>query len=166
MRTSSPRRWTWIRIPSSFHSTEARSKLSTASAGLAAVEASIGKIGRNSSKPTSRSPSSPSVIAISAVRERSPESIRARRAITPDTPAAFAIASIISPASAPCLSPPVKSRLTKSASSSVARPSSSVRIRLRSPADPLPVVACTSSIARSSSSIAMDGSCAGAQSMP
>ena len=46
------------------------------------------------------------------------------------TPAAFATASTISPASAPC-SPPVKSRLTNSASSSVARPSTSARICFR-----------------------------------
>ena len=67
MRTSSPRRWIWIRIPSSFHSTDERSKPSTASPTLAAVEASIGKIGRKSSNPTSRSPSSPRVSASSAV---------------------------------------------------------------------------------------------------
>ena len=32
MRTSSPRRWIWMRMPSSFHSTDARSKPATASA--------------------------------------------------------------------------------------------------------------------------------------
>src|SRR5919106_952495 len=41
MRTSSPRRWICIRIPSSFHSTEARSKLVTASGTLAAVGGGI-----------------------------------------------------------------------------------------------------------------------------
>ena len=61
--------------------------------------------------------------------------------IVPGTPAALATASAISPASAPWRNPPVKSRLTKSASSSVARPSNSVSIRLRSPAEPLPVAA-------------------------
>ena len=116
MRTSSPRRCIWIRIPSSFHSTEARSKPATASATLAAVEASIGRTGRKSSKPTSRSPSSPSPSAISAVRGRSPDSISARRVTSPETPAARATASTISPASAPCLSSPVKRRRTKSAS--------------------------------------------------
>ena len=34
MRTSSPRRWIWMRMPSSFHSTDARSKPATASATL------------------------------------------------------------------------------------------------------------------------------------
>jgi hypothetical protein len=128
-------------MPSSFHSTDERSKLATASDTLAALEASIGKMGRNSSNPTSRRPASPSDIAVSAVRERSPESMSARRASTPETRAALAIASTISPASAPCRSPPVKRRLTKSASPSVARPSSSPRISLRAAADPLPVVA-------------------------
>ena len=121
MRTSSPRRWIWIRIPSSFHSTDERAKLAIPSPTPPAVEASIGRIGLKSSKPTARSPSSPSVSAVSAVRVRSPESMNARRASSAGTPAAFATASTISPASAPCRSSPVKSRLTKSASSSVAR---------------------------------------------
>ena len=150
-----------MRIPSSFHSTEARSKLATASATLSAVEASIGRIGRKSSKPTSRSPSSPSVIAISAVRVRSPESISARRASSPETPAALTIASTISPASAPCRSSPVKSRLTKSASGCVARPSSSPRICLRLAADPLPFAAWISATARSRSATVREGSAAG-----
>jgi hypothetical protein len=166
MRTSSPRRWIWIRIPSTFHSTDDLWKLATASGTLVAVEASIGRIGRKSSSCTARRPSSPSVIAISAVRVRSPESIKARRASCPDTPAAFAIASIIRPASAPCLSSPVKSRLTKSVSCSVARPRSSPRICLRFAAEPLPVVPCTSAIARSSSSTVREGRLAGAVSMP
>jgi ATP-dependent DNA ligase len=79
-----------MRMPSSFHSTEARSKPATASTTLSAVEASIGRTGRKSSKPTARRPSSPSVMAISAVRVRSPESISARRAMSAGTPAAFA----------------------------------------------------------------------------
>ncbi len=85
------------------------------------VEASIGRTGRKSSKPTARSPASPSASAISAVRVRSPESISARRASSAGTPAAFATASTMIPASAPCRSSPVNSRRTKSASSSVAR---------------------------------------------
>jgi hypothetical protein len=166
MRTSSPRRWIWIRIPSSFHSTDDLAKLVTASGTLAAVDASIGRIGRKSSSRTAFRPSSPSVIATSAVRVRSPESISARRASCPETPAAFATASIISPASAPCLNSPVKRRLTKPASASVARPRSSPRIRLRSAAEPLPVVPCTSAIARSRSSIVSDGVAASGASMP
>jgi hypothetical protein len=155
-----------MRIPSSFHSTDASSKLATASHVLSADEASIGRIGRKISKPTLPSPSSPSVIAISAVRVRSPESISARRAISPETPAALAIASAISPASAPCRNSPVKSRLTKSASCSVARPSSSPRICLRLADDPLPVVSWTRVIARSSSSMVRDAFPAAARSMP
>ena len=50
-----------MRIPSSFHSTDARSKPAIASATLAPVEASIGRIGRKISKPTARSAASPSV---------------------------------------------------------------------------------------------------------
>ena len=153
-------------MPSSFHSTDARSKLATASDTSAAVEASIGRIGRKISNPTAPSPSSPCVIAISAVRVRSPESISARRVTAPETPAALATASTINPPSAPCLSPPVKSRLTKSASCSVARPRSSPSGCLRPAADPLPVVAWTSVIARSSSPMVSEASPGGACSMP
>ena len=166
MRISSPRRWIWIRIPSSFHSTDDRSKLSTASATLSAVEASIGRTGRKISSPSARSPSSPWVSATSAVSVRSPDSISARRASSRETPAAFAIASTINPASAPCRSSPVNSLLTKSASCSVALPRSSPSICLRLAADPLPVVAWTSVIARSRSSMVSDASRAGARSIP
>ena len=110
-----------------------------ASETLVLVEASIGRIGRKISKPTSLSPSSPAVIAIAAIRGRSPDSISARRASTPGTPAAFATASAISPASAPCLSSPVNRRLRKSASSSVARPKRSAKSCLRVATEPLPV---------------------------
>src|SRR5919198_419775 len=122
MRTSSARRCIWMRIPSSFHSTDARSKPVKASATLSAVEASIGRIGRKISKPTSRSPASPSASASSAVRGRSPDNISARRVISVDTPAALAIASVMSPTRAPCLSSPVNNRRRKSASCAVARP--------------------------------------------
>ncbi len=166
MRTSSPRRWIWIRIPSSFHSTEERSKLETASATLSAVEASIGKIGRKSSKPTSRRPSAPSRIARSAVRVRSPESISARRASAAGTPAALATASTITPASAPCRSSPVNSRLTKPASGSVARSSSPARSSVRRAPEPLPFAAWICEIAVSRSATVSVGSSAGALSMP
>ena len=72
-----------MRIPSSLHSTDARSNPDIASSTVAPVEASIGRIGRKISKPTSRRPASPSVIASSAIRGRSPDSISARRAIAP-----------------------------------------------------------------------------------
>ena len=142
-----------MRIPSSFHSTDERSKPSTASPALAAVEASIGKIGRKISRPTSRRPSSPLVSASSAVWVRSPESMSARRASGPGTPAAFATASIISPASAPCLSSPVKSRLMKSASGSVARPSRLGEISLAPGCRARSRVPWTAAIARSRSAI-------------
>ncbi len=60
----------------------------------------------------------------------------------------------------------MKSRLTKSASGSVARPSSSPRIRLRAAADPAPVALCTPLIARSRSPTVSEASCAGAGSIP
>ena len=155
-----------MRMPSSFHSTDARSKLETASATLSAVEASIGKIGRKSSKPTSRSPSSPPLMAISAVRVRSPESISARRASSAGTPAALATASTITAASAPCRSSPVNRRLTKPASGSVARSSSPASSFLRRAPDPRPVAAWICEIAVSRSATVSVGSSAGALSMP
>jgi hypothetical protein len=62
-----------IRIRSSFHCTDERSKLPTASPALTAAEPSIRRIVRKISKSTCRNPSSPSVTAISAVRVRLPE---------------------------------------------------------------------------------------------
>ena len=90
---------------------------------------------------TSRSPSSPSAIASSAVRVRSPESISARRASSPETPAAFAIASTISPESAPCRSSPVRRRLTKSPPARSRGRAARRGSRFRLAAEPLPVAA-------------------------
>jgi len=62
------------------------------------------------------------------------------------------------PASAPCLSSPVKSRLTKAASGSVARRSSSASRCLRVPAEPGPVVVSASSLGkRYGSTVVLDG---------
>lgn len=155
-----------MRIPSSLYSTEARSKPDIASSTLAPVAASIGKIGLKISNPTSRSPASPSIIASSAILGRSPDSISARRASGPGTPAALATASAISPASAPWRSSPVNSRRRKPASSSVALWSRSASSRLRSPADPLPVTACSSPIARSTSATVRLGPVAGSGWLP
>ena len=85
MRTSRSRRWIWIRIPSSFHSTEDSSKPDIASATSAPVEASIGRIGRKISNPIARSPASPSVIAISRhPREIARQHQRAARELAAD----------------------------------------------------------------------------------
>ena len=86
--TSSPRRWTWMRAPSSFHSTDAGpggssplAPVASASASVtsAAVCASIGCTGRSTVSPTAVSPASPSSRAMTATRGRSPASIAARR---------------------------------------------------------------------------------------
>ena len=93
--------------------------------------ASAGSAGRARSRP-SRRPSSPLAERdLRRAREVAREHERAPRERRPGTPAAFATASTISPASAPCRSSPVKSRRRKSASSSVARPSSSASSCLR-----------------------------------
>src|SRR5215471_4972464 len=70
MRTSSPRLWIWMRMPSSFHSTDASSNPSRASSTLSAVDASIGSTGLKSSKPTPPSAASPPSSASSGVRDR------------------------------------------------------------------------------------------------
>ena len=152
-----------MRIPSSLYSTEARSNPSSASVTLAPVEASIGWIGRNSSNPTAFSPASPPVIAIRAISVRSPESMSARRAISPRTLAALATASAISPARAPWRRPPVSRATRNLASASVARPISPWSSSRRRLADPLPVSASISEIARSTSATVSDGSAAGAR---
>ena len=166
MRTSSPRRWIWIRIPSSLNSTDASSIPSRASATVAPVDASMGRMGRKISKPTALSPSSPPVMAIRAISVRSPESMSARRAIAPGTAAALATASAMTPARAPCRRPPVSRPTRKVASGSVARPSSASRSSRRRAADPVPVAAWTSEIAPSTSSMLSDGSAAGGRLMP
>ena len=118
-----------MRIPSSLNSTDARS-----SPGC------LGDAGRRGGEhrqdraeefePDLAQPAPPRRGDLGRVRVRSPESISARRAISP-APAAFATASAITPPKAPWRSSPVTSRLRKSASGSVARPSSSARICLR-----------------------------------
>ena len=86
-------------------------------ATVSAVDASIGSTGRKSSKPTSRSP----VLAVGRARASPSAAGRPRASArgarpSPGTSAAFATASPISPASAPCRSSPVSRRRTKSAS--------------------------------------------------
>ena len=67
-RTSSPARCTWMRAPSSFHSTDAGPAAASASATAGAPAASIGWTARRTSRPTPASPPAPSVSATPAVR--------------------------------------------------------------------------------------------------
>ena len=53
--TPAPSRWTWIRIPSIFHSTAAGETRSKAAATLLADAASIGRSGRPTRRPNDRS---------------------------------------------------------------------------------------------------------------
>ena len=111
MRTSSPRRWIWIRIPSSFHSTEERSKPDIASATLGAGRGEHRQDRPEDLEPDARGArprprSSRSAPSASDRPTASAPAARARRG----TPAALATASAISPASAPCRSSPVSSR--------------------------------------------------------
>ena len=137
IRTESSRRWTWMRIPSSFHSTEHRPMSATAEAASSAVEASMGRSGRKIVRPTASSPGRPSTRAMPAVSVRSPISMRARRTAAGDTLAARATASTTTPSLAPWRNSPTSSRRTKSASAAVARlskPSSRSRRRWTDPA--------------------------------
>ena len=127
MRTSSPRRWIWMRIPSSFHSTEAQleARHRVGRRSRRSRRASAGPAGRARSRPRAGRPRPPVSAMLGGAREVAGQHERAPRERRPARSAAFAIASTISPASAPCRSSPVNSRLTKSASSAVARDRSS-----------------------------------------
>ena len=100
-RTSPSRRCTWMRAPSSFHSIAAGEIRSSAASTSAAVPASIGATGRPTSSPIRRRPSTPSASAVPAAAARSPPSIAARRTSADGTAAAWATASVMTPASAP-----------------------------------------------------------------
>ena len=163
-RISSPARCTWIRAPSSFHSTDASPNSSTADPTSSSLAASIGLIARSTSSPTPASAARPSPRASAAVRPRSPFSINARRTAAAGTSAARAIAAAMTPSSAPWRSSPSKRRRMNSPSDSVAAPSSSSRAWRRRPADPGPLSDATSSIAVSSPAIVSDGSPAGVTS--
>ena len=152
IRTSSPARCTWIRAPSSFHSTLARPNRSSAADTSSAVWASIGVIGCSGVSRKRPSPSTPSRIAAAATLGRSPASIAARRTAAAGTPAAFATASAITPSSAPCRSSPRNSPTSRRRSGSVARekrPSSSLR---RAACEPGPAIDCRRDTAASTSS--------------
>ena len=70
--TSVPSRWTWMRWPSSFHSTAASPTRSMAASMLGAVEASIGWR-RPTSRRNWRSPGTPEARATSATGPRPPQ---------------------------------------------------------------------------------------------
>ena len=108
--TSSPRRWTWIRMPSSFTSTATGRPgpppaLAIAAATSAALEASIGSTGRPTSRPTPASASSPPVMAATTIGTVPPASIAARRTAVSFTPEAAATASCTRASSAPWRTP-------------------------------------------------------------
>src|SRR5690606_31229908 len=151
MRTSLSSLCTCIRAPSSLYSNAALPKASSAAAVLSAVCASIGCKGCMSSSRKASSPSCPSVIAAAATDAEFPDSITARRTSRSGSPEAFAMASTITPSSAPCRSSPSSRRARKSCSTVVARPKSSVSSLLRSRLDPLPDIVAICSNAESTS---------------
>jgi hypothetical protein len=159
--TLSPARCTWMRAPSSFHSTAAGLIRSKASWMVGAVWASIGWSGRPTSRRNRRRPALPSVSAASATAPSEPRSISARRTSLAGTPAARAVASTITPSSAPWRSSPPSSRIRKRCSPSVARPNRPASSRRRSAWEPGPDCRPISSKARSTSSSSSDGSAAG-----
>ncbi len=122
MRTMSPDLCTWMRAPSIFHSNAASPpSWRSASAGSAAVCASIGAIGDSTSSWNRARPASPSSSAARATAPTFFAYIIARRTGTGVSLAAAAIASIMTPASAPWRSSPAIRRITNSRSDSVAR---------------------------------------------
>ena len=137
------RRCTWMRAPSSFHSTyvrlesfEHRPRRRRPSARAS------GRSGAAGSAGTRASPSPPSRIATSATEARSPASIAARRTSAAGTPAAFATASAMTPSSAPCRSSPRNKPTRRRCSGSVARAKSAASSSRRAPWEPLPAIDC------------------------
>ncbi len=137
-RTSSSRRWAWMRAPSSFHSTDASPVSSSASATVGADAASIGCTGRPTVRP--KPPRSMPPRAARATTGSDPASIAARRTSAAGRPAAAATASPTSDSSAPWRSSPVSNRRSRSASIAVARPSSSRSTASRAATEPGPLV--------------------------
>ena len=130
-------RWTWIRIPSIFHSTAAGETRARAAATLLADEASISRSGRPTCRPNDRSAADAASgdaaagRAAAATAGRDPPSRCARLTSPTGTPAARATASTITPSSAPWCSSPAISRTRKSRSPAVARPNRLVSRRPR-----------------------------------
>ncbi len=163
MTTSSPERWTWMRAPSSLYSTTTSGPSeSIASSMVAPGEASMGRMGRPTTSPTASSVCSPPEMASAAVRARSPDSITARRTTAASTPDAAAIASVITPSSAPWRSSPVMSPIRNSCSDAVAAPSSAPSASFRRCAEPAPVMVVRPVSARSTPVTVSVGSSAGA----
>ncbi len=132
----------WILMPSSFHSTAAAPPtLARASSMLVALEASIGRTGRPTSRPNARSAALPPLSAAAATTPSEPRSIMARRISATGTEAARATASVMTPSSAPWRSSPESKPTRNRCSSSVARPNSSPTRALRADADPFPQTA-------------------------
>jgi len=153
-RTFPPDRCAWILMPSSFHSTAHSTAhsaahstgavppiLARASSMLVALEASIGRTGRPTSRPNSVSAPLPPARAAAATTPSEPRSITARRTWFTGTEAARATASVMTPSSAPWCSSPESRPNRNRCSSSVARPNSSLTSALRVAAEPFPETA-------------------------
>ncbi len=154
-RTFPSDRCAWILMPSSFHSTAHSTAPSTApsscgaappilaraSSMLVALEASIGRTGRPTSRPNSASAPLPPARAAAATAPSEPRSITARRTWFTGTEAARATASVMTPSSAPWRSSPESRPNRNRCSSSVARPNSSLTSALRAAAEPFPETA-------------------------
>ena len=167
-RTVPPDRWAWILMPSSFHSTADAAPgtpwppvLARASSMLVAVEASIGRTGRPTSRPNARSAALPPASAAAATAPSEPRSIMARRTSATGTAAARATASVMTPSSAPWRSSPESRPNRNRCSSSVARPNSSLTSALRAAADPFPEIAPMAEKPESTSDRVSEGVAAG-----
>ncbi len=140
-----------MRAPSSFHSTAAGWTFASAAPMSAAGWASIGWSGWPTRRRSAASPGSPSVRAIVATAPRSPRSMSPRRTEASLTSAAFATASVITPASAPWRRSPASSRTRNRCSASLVRAMRSPSRRRRSATDPGPAHAPIRSNAASTS---------------
>src|SRR5438093_1444504 len=123
MRTALPRRWIWMRAPSSLYSIAVWPPCSRrTSSRSSAISASIGFMGARSRRPRDRRPGAPSKRAISATRPRSPRNMCAVRTESASTPAASAMPSSMTPSFTPILISPKTFRSRTSRSPSDARP--------------------------------------------
>ena len=160
--TSSPRLWTWIRMPSSLASTaRGPPSFSTAAGTSAAEEASIGRTGRPASRVNPASASAPPVRAACATGPVGALNIAARRTVFAGRPAACAIASSITESRAPWRTLPVTSARRNCCSSAVMRPNRTDTASRRAPADPLPASSLTAARAASTSVSESEASAAG-----
>ena len=134
-----PRACTWMRAPSSFHSTDAGLMRASASSRSSPVCASIGWIGLSTVEPEAGQP-------VRALADRGGRHRRrarrrastARRTCAAGMPAAFATASTMTPSSAPWRSSPRKSPTRNRCSASVARPKSAASSSRRAACEPRP----------------------------